>query len=192
MLADLPGSRPPHGRGRVQFSGHAARWCRMPSGGRAARLGLTTWPAPWLCPEPGIAGRVVVKLPHLADAAVPDVKDVRGVLVHPVAAALGELVTQRDRVLVPADHVMESDLDGAARARRQRTEERQDGISPVLRAGPAAASRYVPDCVAGEQLAERRQVPGTERRMPAPDHVRVVLRPHRSLLSPSLTAGQPA
>ena len=26
-------------------------------------------------------GRVVVKLPHLADAAVPEVKDVRGVLV---------------------------------------------------------------------------------------------------------------
>jgi hypothetical protein len=62
------------------------------SRGRAARLGLTTWPAPGLCPEPGIAGRVIVKLPHLADAAVPNVKDVRGVLVHPVAAALGELV----------------------------------------------------------------------------------------------------
>src|ERR1035441_4101453 len=156
----------------------------MPSGGRAARLGLTTWPAPWLCPEPGIAGRVVVKLPHLADAAVPDVKDVRGVLVHPVAAALGELVMERDRVLVSARHIVESDLDGPARARHQRTEERLDGIWPALRAGQAAASRYVPDCVAGEQLAERRHVPGAERRIPAPDQVRAVLRPHRSLLSP--------
>ncbi len=27
--------------GRVQFSGHAARWCRMPSRGPVARLGLT-------------------------------------------------------------------------------------------------------------------------------------------------------
>src|ERR1035441_9873276 len=107
----------------------------MPSGGRAARLGLTTWPAPWLCPQPGIGGRVVVKLPHLADAAVPDVKDVRGVLVHAVAAALGELVLQPHPVLVSADHVVQSDLDGPARARKQLAEERQDGISPVLRAG---------------------------------------------------------
>ena len=51
-----------------------------------------------------------MKVPHLADAAVPDMKDVRGVLVHAVAAALGELVMERDGVLVSADHVVESDL----------------------------------------------------------------------------------
>jgi hypothetical protein len=45
-----------------------------------------------LCAEPGITGRIVVKLPYLADAAVPNMEDVRGILVHPVAAALGELV----------------------------------------------------------------------------------------------------
>ena len=100
-----------------------------------------------------------MKLPYLADAAVPNVKDVGGVLVHPVAAALGELVMQRDRVLVSADNVVESDLDGSTRARHQLTEERQDGISPVFRAGQAAASGYVPDRVVGEQFASAAMSP---------------------------------
>jgi len=118
----------------------------------------------WLGPEPGVAGRVLVKLPHLADLAVPDVEDVRGVLVYFVAAALGELVMQRHSVLVPADHVVQSDLDCPTRACKQLTEERQDGIAPALSTGQAAAARYMPDRVVGKQPAERRG----EFRLPEP------------------------
>jgi len=42
------------------------------------------------------------------------------------------------------------------RARKQLTEEGQDRISPLLRTGQAAAARYVPDFVFGEELGESR------------------------------------
>jgi hypothetical protein len=80
-----------------------------------------------------------VKLPHLADTAVLDVKDVHGVLVHLVAAALGELVMKPHRVLVLTDHVVQGGLDSSARARKQLTEERQNGIAPAHL--PAAGGR---------------------------------------------------